>query len=40
MREHHHMKRELNEFLYSKHNPIPLSKGIDILEIALKATNM
>ena len=34
------LKRELNEFLYSKHNPIPLSEGIDILEITLKATNM
>ena len=31
------LKAELNQFLYSKENPIPLSEGIKSLEIALKS---
>jgi len=33
------LKAELNQFLYSKENPIPLSEGIKSLEIALKSLN-
>ncbi|NHI92741.1 MAG: gfo/Idh/MocA family oxidoreductase [Candidatus Lokiarchaeota archaeon] len=34
------LKLELNEFLYSKKNPIPLKEGIKSLEIALKSLNL